>query len=345
VGFAKINNVNVASPIADSLEHLLTRRHLPTDRLRTLFHDIMAGRCSEAEIAALLVGLRMAGETAESLATVASVLREHMVGWDPGCDVLDTCGTGGDGLTTFNISTATAFVLAGSGVRVVKHGNRSVSSKSGSSDVLTALGVPLENDPVQLRRRLDEAGMAFCFAPHFHPAMKHVAPVRKALGIPTIFNCLGPLINPAGAKRQLLGVGRADLMEPMAGALALLGTQRALLVHGRDGLDEVSLASATRVGVVAEGRVEWREWLPEDFGLERVELVCVKVAHAQESADVIRRVLEGTEGPHQRLVLANAAAGLLAAQKAATLKEGVDQARNSIQSGRALRVLERLRLP
>jgi anthranilate phosphoribosyltransferase len=213
----------VSLSIPNLLHKLLARQDLTDEEVGPLFDAIMKGQCGEAEIAALLIALRMKGETAGEIAAAAQALRNHMVRWEPGTeDVLDTCGTGGDGSSTFNISTATAFVLAGAGVPIVKHGNRSISSKSGSADVLDELGVPMESDPAVLRRCLAEANLAFCFAPLFHPAMKHVAAVRRALGVPTIFNCLGPLANPAGARRQLLGVGRPDLFELMAGALAKL---------------------------------------------------------------------------------------------------------------------------
>jgi len=285
----------------------------------------------------------MKGETSAEIAAAAQALRDHMIRWDPGIeDVLDTCGTGGDGSCTFNISTATAFVLAGLGVSVVKHGNRSISSKSGSADVLSELGVPMEGNPDVLRRCLAETNLAFCFAPLFHPAMKHVAAVRRALGVPTIFNCLGPLANPAGARRQLLGVGRPDLLELMAGAMAKLGAKLAILVCSHDGLDEVSLSAPTRVRIVSDGVIERQEWVPADFDLEPVALKDVAVADAAESAAIIREILQGASGPAQRLVLANAAAGLLAAEKADNLKRAVAMAREALRDGRALHVLRQL---
>src|SRR5439155_22938279 len=228
--------------------------------------------------AALLTALRMKGETAVEIAAAAVVLREHMVRLDTGRDdVLDTCGTGGDGTNTFNISTAAALVAAGAGVPVVKHGNRAASSRSGSADVLSALGVVVETDAAGARRCLDGAGLAFCFAPHFHPAMRHVAGLRRRLGVRTLFNCLGPLINPAEAPYQLLGVGRAEWLDPLAGALARLGVRRAFLVHAREGLDEVSLAGPTMVREVHQGRVREFEWQPRDFGLAPCSLEELKV--------------------------------------------------------------------
>jgi anthranilate phosphoribosyltransferase len=271
------------------------------------------------------------------------VLREHMVCWDPGRDdVLDTCGTGGDGAGTFNISTAAALVVAACGVAVVKHGNRSVSSRSGSADVLKELGVSTEGDAASARRCLDRTGLAFCFAPLFHPAMRHVAVVRRRLGVPTLFNCLGPLANPARSSYQLLGVGRRDLLERMAGALAHLGTRQALVVHGEDGLDEVSLSGPTQVRQVRGGQVSSRQWTAQDFGLEpcRREDLCADGPAA--SAALIRRVLRGADIPAARVVLANAAAALLAAEKVVSLEEGVHQARQAVTAGRAWEVLHRL---
>jgi anthranilate phosphoribosyltransferase len=330
--------------ITDVLHTLLARRELDEASLVALLHELMAGQLCEAETAALLVGLRMKGETAGELAAAARVLRTHMVAWDPGrADVLDTCGTGGDSTGTFNISTATALVVAGAGVPVVKHGNRSVSSKSGSADVLAALGVSIDGDAAQAQRSLREANFAFCFAPRFHPALKHVAPVRRKLGVPTIFNCLGPLANPAGAQRQLLGVGRPELLDLMAGALAKLGIEHALLVHGQEGLDEVSLSAPTHVREVEGGAVRSLTWTPEDFGLAACELAELTVADATASAALIERVLEGVESAAGRVTLANAAAGLLAARRVRSLPEGVELARHSIQSGQARSVLEKLR--
>jgi anthranilate phosphoribosyltransferase len=336
--------VQATSLIPDALRQLTAGQELSRETLGPLMHEMMSGRMRDAEIAALLVGLRMKGETAGEIAIAAQTMRDHMIAWHPGrTNVVDTCGTGGDGLATFNISTATAFVLAGAEVPVVKHGNRSVSSRSGSADVLAELGISFGSRPDHLRRCLTETNLAFCFAPLFHPAMKHVAQVRAQLGIPTLFNCLGPLANPAGARRQLLGVGRAELFEKMSGALARLGTERSFVVRSDDGLDEVSLSAPTNVAVVTTGHVEVQRWSPDAFGLESVSLNEVTVKGAADSARLIGAVLAGEPGPAQRLVLANAAAGLLLADRAATLAEGVDMARQVLQSGRAAAVLTRLR--
>jgi anthranilate phosphoribosyltransferase len=328
---------------ADTLAALIERRDLDEGRMRLVTAEVMAGRCGEAETAALLVALRMKGETAVELAAAAAVLREHMVRLDTGRDgVLDTCGTGGDGSGTFNISTAAALVAAAAGVPVVKHGNRSVSSHSGSADVLTALGVAVERDAAWARRCLDCAGLAFCFAPHFHPALRQVAAVRRRLGVRTLFNCLGPLANPAGAPHQLIGVSRPELLDVMAGALARLGTRRSLLVCGRDGLDEVTLAAPTLVRDVCGGTVTAHEWTPADFGLAPCTLDELRVGGPEESAAVLRSVLQGDDGPATRVVLANASAALLATGQVRSPADGVARAAEALRSGRARHVLHTL---
>jgi anthranilate phosphoribosyltransferase len=333
----------VDATIPEILQSLIARRDLTKQQLQWIFTEMMAGRCGDVEAAAFLIALRMKGETAHEIACAAQVLRQHMIRWDAGQEqILDTCGTGGDGLCTFNISTATALVIAGAGVPVVKHGNRSVSSRTGSADVLTALGVKIDGDTDFARLCLAQASFAFCFAPQFHPALKHVAPIRRKLGVPTIFNCLGPLANPAGATRQLLGVGRLDLLDRMAEALAQLGTAHAFVLCSRDGLDEVSLSGPTMVREVCNGDVSSCEWTPADFGLKTCSLTELSVPHAQASADMIKEVLAGADGAARRMVLANASAGLLAAQRVKTLLEGVDLARQAIDTRGALRVLETL---
>ena len=326
-----------------TLAALMERRDMDGVRMCELMHGLVGGFCDDAMTAALLVALRMKGETADELATAAAVLREYMVPFHAGReDLLDTCGTGGDGTGTFNISTATALVAAGAGVPVVKHGNRAASSRTGSADVLAALGVTVEGDVHCARRCLKAVGMAFCFAPHFHPALQRVAAVRRRLGVRTLFNWLGPLANPARAPYQLLGVGRAEHLDRLAGALARLGTRHALLVCGRDGLDEVSLSGPTLVRQVRDGEIVAHEWTPEDFGLAPCRLEELRADGPEESAAVIRGVLEGREGPAYRVVLANAAAALLAAERVATLAEGVEQAAAAVGDGRAAAVLEGL---
>lgn len=332
-----------ASHFSEILATLTAGRELPAASLRAVMTSMLRGDLDDAETAAFLIALKMKGATAGEIATAALSLREHMVRWDAGRPgVLDTCGTGGDGSGTFNISTATAFVVAGTGVPVVKHGNRAVSSRSGSADVLAALGAPTEASPEFARRCLDQAGLAFCFAPLYHPALKNVADVRRRLGVSTVFNCLGPLVNPAGVEHQLLGVGRREWLEPMAGASALLGAGHALLVCGADGLDEVSLSGATQVREIRGHEASSWECGPEDFGLAPCSPAELQAAGPEESARIIGEILTGQEGPAGRVVLANAAAALFAADQVACLKDGVARARAAIASGRAARVLEKL---
>jgi anthranilate phosphoribosyltransferase len=322
---------------------LMERRDLSEQQMRGAMREVVSGNWPEAETAALLTALRMKGESAAEIAAAASVLREHMIRLETGRDdVLDTCGTGGDGTGTFNISTAAALVAAGAGVPVVKHGNRGASSRSGSADVLAALGVTVQADAGVARRCLDRAGLAFCFAPHFHPAMRHVAGLRRRLGIRTLFNCLGPLANPAEAPYQLMGVGRAEWLDPLAGALARLGVRHAFLVHSLDGLDEVSLSATTLVREVHRGKVRELEWTTADFGLAPCSLTELCVDGPEESARAVLAVLSGTPGPCTGIVLANASAGLLAAERVGSLAEGVRAAAEAIADGRARRVLENL---
>lgn len=322
---------------------LLSGQHLPAGRAIEVVRDLVAGRVDDARAAAFLTALRMKGETAAEIAAAALVLREQMVRLVPvSGPVLDTCGTGGDESGTFNISTAAALVAAGAGIPVVKHGNRAVSSRSGSADVLRELGVNVEAGPEWSQKCLDRIGFAFCYAPHFHRGMAHVAALRRKLGVRTIFNLLGPLANPAGAPYQLLGVGKPELLDPLAGALAELGTRQAVLVCSRDGLDEVSLSAPTMVRVVRGDEYESREWTPAEFGLGEVEVSEIRATGPAESAAIIRGVLAGEGSPARKMVLANAAAALWAAEAVTTLREGVERADAAIRSGHARAVLEAL---
>lgn len=329
---------------AELYPSLLNGLPIPSGRMTEAIRDMVAGRVDEARGAAFLTALRMKGETAQEIAAAALVLREQMIRLVPiSGPVLDTCGTGGDDSGTFNISTAAALVAAGAGVPVVKHGNRAVSSSSGSADVLRELGVLIEAGAAWAQKCLDRAGFAFCFAPHFHRGMAHVASLRRKLGVRTIFNLLGPLANPASAPYQLLGVGKPEVLDPLAGAVANLGTRQSVLVCSFDGLDEVSLAAPTMVRIVRGNEFETREWTPEDFGLSHVSLRALKAAGPTESAAIIRGILNGSDSPARRIVLANAAAALWTAEAAPTLRDGVELADNALRSGKPRAVLEQLR--
>jgi anthranilate phosphoribosyltransferase len=339
-----MTGASATSWFTDALPVLIARQELTNEQMRAGLAAMVEGRASDAEAAAFLVGLRMKGETAAEIAAAATVLREHMVRWDPGpTPVLDTCGTGGDGACTFNISTATAFVAAAAGIPVVKHGNRSTSSRSGSIDVLAKLEIDVAKDAATARRSLDRFGLAFCSAPSFHPALKQVAGLRRLLGVATLFNWVGPLLNPAGAQHQLLGVGRSELLDLLAAALVRLGTKRAVVVCSRDGLDEVALSAATSIREIQGCHIASAEWTPADFGLERCTLEDLRVNGPEASAALIRQVLAGDRGPATRVVLANSAAALLAAEKVKTLAEGVDLASAIVFGGKALALFEKMR--
>jgi anthranilate phosphoribosyltransferase len=322
---------------------LLAGQDLQPVRVTEAVRDLVAGRVDEARAAAFLTALRIKGETADEIAAAAIVLREQMVRLVPvSGDVLDTCGTGGDESGTFNISTAAALVACGAGVPVVKHGGRAVSSKSGSADVLRELGVPIDAGADWAQKCLERVGFAFCYAPHFHRGMAHVADLRRRLGVRTLFNLLGPLANPASAPYQLLGVGKPELLDPLAGAIARLGVRQAVLVCSVDGLDEVSLAAPTMVRVVRGNEYESREWTPDDFGLAAVSPQSIRAKDSTESAAIIRAVLNGGDGPAKRIVVANAAAAMWAAEAVSTLKEGVAKAEAALKSGTARVVLAAL---
>ncbi len=329
--------------ISETLDALLSGHDLTDEQMQRMIESFVSGQSDEAEMAALLIALRAKGETSRELAVAASVLRKQMIRLEPEVEVLDTCGPGGDGLGTFNISTATALVVAGCGVPVLKHGNRAISSRSGSADVLSTLGVEAQSDPEWPMRCLKQTNLGFCFAPFFHPALKHVAAVRRKLAVRTLFNCLGPLVHPAEAAHQLLGVGRPEWLNLLAGALAHLGVKRAILVSGSDGLDEVTLTGPTAYREVTEGKIDSGQWTPDDFDLAPCNLDELRVNGPEESANLILRILEGEEGAPARMVLANSAACLFVVGHASTLKEGVAMSREAIQSGQAMKVLTLLR--
>jgi anthranilate phosphoribosyltransferase len=305
---------------------------------------IMGGEASELVIASFLTALRVKGETADELAGAVEAVRARMAPWDEGGTprpLLDTCGTGGDGANTVNVSTATAIVAAACGVPVAKHGNRSASGNSGSAEVLAELGVAIEAGPALLRRCLAELGIAFLFAPAFHPALRFAAPVRRQLPFRTLFNLVGPLANPARPELQLVGVAGERQADLLAQALVRLGVRRAAVVTGGDGLDEVTLDGPTRVLWVESGASTLRTWSPEDFGLPRVPATALRVAGPADSAGRLRDFLAGQGGPIRNLILANTAAALLVAGRVSTLPEGVQRAASAVDSGAAGRLLER----
>ena len=306
------------------------------------FELIMSGAATEAQIGALLMGMRVRGETVEEIAGAARALRARALKVRAPEGAIDTCGTGGDGKGTHNISTGAAFVVAGAGVPVAKHGNRSISSRSGSADVLAALGVNIACAPETIARSIEACGLGFMFAPAHHAAMRHVAKVRTELGTRTIFNLLGPLANPAGVKYQVVGVFSASWVEPIARVLGLLGTERAWVVHGGDGLDELTTTGISEVAVLDGGKVETFRVSAKNAGLPEAKPEDLIGGDAAENAAHLRAVLEGKPGPLRDVVLFNAAAALLVAGKAKTLREGVALAAQSIDSGKARAVLEAL---
>jgi anthranilate phosphoribosyltransferase len=317
------------------------RRDISDAAMQQAVATMMDGRCDPADIASLLTALRCHGETVPQLVGAARAMRERSSRIPTRrTGLLDTCGTGGDGLHTFNISTATALVAAAAGVPVAKHGNRSATSRSGSADVLEALGVSLALSPEQVGGCIDELGIGFCFAQSVHGAMKHVAPVRRQLGFRTIFNLLGPLTNPAGADFQLVGASRIALADLLAGALAELGVKQALVVCGNDELDEVSLWGETTVFQVRGNAVLRHTWTPETLGLPPCTAAELRVDSPAASATLIREVFDGGHEAARNIVLANAAAALMAADWVETPRQGVEQAANAIDSGRAAQLLE-----
>jgi anthranilate phosphoribosyltransferase len=329
--------------IQQAIQRLIAAEDLGSDGARAVMAQIMSGQATDAQIAAFLVALRCKGESVAEIAGCARVMREKVTRVHTSRrNVIDTCGTGGDGSGTFNISTTVAFVAAGAGLCVAKHGNRAMSSQCGSADVLQVLGVNIQASPQQVGRCLDRAGIGFLFAPLLHGAMKHVSGPRREIGARTIFNLLGPLTNPAGARRQLIGVYAGELTEKIAGVLGELGAERAFVVHGADGLDEITLTGPTRISELRDGRVVTRQIRPEDFGLQAVDSGALKGGSAQENARILLEVLEGREGPHREVVLLNAAAAIAAGGLVDSLEEGLGQARQAIDSGRARRALEDL---
>lgn len=328
--------------MADGFKPLLAKlvdgRVLSTEEAHAFFAACLRGEPTPAQVAAAVTALRIRGETVEEITAFATAMRDAALRLDHPYDVIDTCGTGGDGQHTFNISTAAALVLAGAGLKVAKHGNRALSSKSGSSDVLAALGVNLAASPAQQRRSLDDAGIAFMFAPAYHGAMRHVGPVRAEIGFRTVFNLLGPLSNPASAKRQVMGVYDPRLLEPLAEVLGRLGATRAWTVHGQ-GLDELTTTGETGVAEWKDGAVRRFTVAPEDAGLPRADIAALRGGDAEENALALHQLLAGQPGAYRDIVLLNAAAALVVADRAADLKEGAAIAASVIDEGRAAQAL------
>jgi anthranilate phosphoribosyltransferase len=346
----------IASPmITDALQRIANRHEsLTREEARAVMTEVFSGSATDAQIAALLVALHMKGETVEEIVGFAEAMRAaaeplplHEISTlsvsGTGRDALvDTCGTGGDAHGTFNISTASAFVVAGAGVRVAKHGNRSLSSQCGSADVMEALGVKISLPTAVLATCLEEVGIVFLFAPAMHSAMKYVQPARRELRLRTIFNLLGPLTNPAQASAQVVGVYSLDLVEKVAEALSMLGAHRALVVHGLDGLDEITVTGPTRIAEVREGNVRTYEVTPEEFGIKRAQLEDISGGDAADNAAIIREILAGKKSPRRDVVLLNAAAALVAAGKAEHLGDALPLAAQSIDSGAATAKLDAL---
>jgi anthranilate phosphoribosyltransferase len=327
--------------IREAIADLVEGRVFDAEAAHRVISEIMSGEATSAQIAAFITALRMRGESGEVIAGCARAMREYSSPVPHRAEiVVDTCGTGGDGARTFNISTASALVAAGAGATVAKHGNRSVSSRCGSADVLDALGVALQLPPPALGECLDRIGIAFLFAPNLHPAMRFAIGPRREIGIRSIFNILGPLSNPAGAAYGVMGVFSADMVRPMAEAAAALGARRMFVVHGLDGLDEITLTGPTLIGEAREGTVDVYEWTPEDFGLPRCRPEDLAGGEPEEGARILRAILNGAPGPCRAVVLANAAAALIAAGIAPTPAEGVERAAQAIDSGAALAKLE-----
>jgi len=330
--------------VPDAIRCTVAGRSLSEQQAAGVAEAIMDGQATPAQIAALLVALRMKGETLEEILGFAWSMRRRAtpVPLAPCDELLDTCGTGGDAAGTFNISTVAAFVAAGAGCKVAKHGNRSNSSRCGSSDVLEALGVNTQMSPEQTARCIERIGVGFLFAPQYHPGARHAAGPRAEIGVRTIFNAIGPLVHPAGARRQLVGIYDAKLTEPIAEVLGRLGALHGLVVHGEDGLDEITITGATCVSELRDGNVKNYTLRPEDFGVPRGRPEDLRGGEPQDNARIAREVLSGRPGPPREVVLLNAGAAIFVGGKAASIAEGVARAREAIDSGRAMAKLEAL---
>jgi anthranilate phosphoribosyltransferase len=330
--------------IQHALQHLLDGRDLTRDETREVMSEIMAGEATPAQIGGFLVALRAKGETADEIAGCAEAMRAHVLAVQPRRDdLVDTAGTGGDGAHTINISTAAALVAAAAGAAVAKHGNRAVSSACGSADVLEALGFTLEQEPGRIAQSIDELGFGFLFAPSHHPAMRHAAPVRKELATRTVFNVLGPLTNPAGARAQVVGVYSAELVRTIADVLATLGARRAYVVHGAGGIDELSPVGPNLIAEVVDGTVRERTLDPEaELGLPRCDVAELRGGTPAENAAAVREVFDGADGGRRSAILLNAAGAIAAGGHAEDLRDGLELARETVDSGAAAERLEQL---
>ena len=326
--------------IREAIETVVSGESLSMEAAAQVMNEIMSGEATPAQFGAFVTALRLKGETVDEIAGMAQVMREHSLHVEVDGPLVDTCGTGGDGSGTFNISTAAAFVAAGAGAKVAKHGNRAMSGSSGSADVLEALGAKIDLSPASVARCINETGFGFMFAQGFHPSMRFAAAPRREIGIRTVFNILGPLTNPAGAGAQVIGVADASMANKMAQVLGRLGSRRAFVVHGSDGLDEISIAGPTRIWELEEGHVIEYEISPEDAGLSSAPLSEIQASDAEASARILRAVLEGEPGASRDIVVLNASAALLAGEIVDSLEEGVQAAAASVDSGKALRSLE-----
>jgi len=329
--------------IQDAIQTVIDKTDLSKDEMRDVMQNIMTGECTDAQIAGFLVGLQSKGETVDEITAAARVMRELASRVHINHDnLIDTCGTGGDGHNTFNISTTAAFVVAAAGGYVAKHGNRSISSKSGSADVLEAAGVKLELTPKQVAQCVEEIGIGFMFAPMHHSAMKHAIGPRKELGVRTVFNVLGPLTNPAGAKRQVMGVFSHDWLETLANVLKNLGSEQVMIVHSEDGMDEISISAATNIAELKDGEIKTYKIEPEQFGMQRADISTLAVENVEESFNVMQAVLDNQGGAVQDIVVLNAGAAIYTAGIEDSLDSGIASARQVIKNGSAKAKLNEL---
>jgi len=328
--------------IREAIDTLVSSQSLTMEQAAAVMNEIMGGEATPSQFGAFVTALRLKGETVEEIAGMARAMRDRAITVSVSGPVVDTCGTGGDGSQTFNISTTAAFVVAGAGLKVAKHGNRGMSSGCGSADVLEQLGVRIDLGAREVEKCLGEVGIGFMFAPVFHPAMKYASAPRREIGIRTVFNILGPLTNPAGAQAQMLGVADRSFTVKMAEVLKLLGCHHALVVHGEDGLDEITLSGRTTVCELNKGVIKGYPINPEEYGFSRVSMESLRGGSPQENADILLMVLKGERGAHRDIVLLNAAAALVAGEKAETLQGGIALGRETIDSGRAMEKLEGL---